>query len=78
MTLATHEDDLLGLVDHQHHPADDPGVFRWCFHCGIAAWWTEGARNAKLVSIIIAQGCVEQLQPACPEPLTNDITCPFT
>lgn len=26
MTLATHEDDLLGLVDHQHHPADDPAV----------------------------------------------------
>lgn len=46
--------------------------------CGIAAWWTGGARRAELLSIIIAQSCVEQLHPAHPSPLRNRIARAFT
>lgn len=46
MALETHEGDILGLVDHQHH-LRILVVLDSTLGCGIAAQWTGGARRAE-------------------------------
>lgn len=70
LTSATHEDDVLGLVDQQHHQTQWLWSLRWCFrpwHCSLVGRRCQKWRVSKCYHCTGQRGAAAACSPHPPD-----------